>query len=149
MNLESTRATDLFLLLTGIRHVSRLRKVRGRYIYTVRGIGTWEVRVAAGDVRVRPSETEQDIDDFPSEPEPGADPCCMLVLEEDDFLHMVFGRRNVTTAVMQGRADFRGDSDLGLFGQHLFLAMRAAALDTAAASAAGRADEEATDEARA
>jgi arylformamidase len=74
-----------------------LRGVRGTYRFDIDNVGSWFVAVNDGAVNVQESTHDAD---------------CAISCDEQDFVDIVEGRRNLITAHMQGRVHVRGDMAL-------------------------------------
>jgi len=72
-----------------------LRGVSGSYLFDIQSVGSWFVGVDKGKVKVDRREHE------------AAD--CVIQCNEQDFVDIVEGRRNLLTSVMQGRVQVQGD----------------------------------------
>jgi putative sterol carrier protein len=71
-----------------------LRGVRGTYLFDIEQVGSWFVAVDDGALTI--DEAKHDAD-------------CVIRCSEEDFVDIVEGRRNLLTAVLQGRVQVRGD----------------------------------------
>lgn len=71
-----------------------LRGVRGTYLFDIEQVGNWFVAVDDGKIKVTEAKHEAD---------------CVIRCSEEDFVDIVEGRRNLLTAVLQGRVQVRGD----------------------------------------
>jgi putative sterol carrier protein len=98
---------QFFARLAQARVVPELRSVTASYLYDIEGTGQWRVAVNRGAVEVDAGGGAAD---------------CTISAEADDFLDVVLGRRNPTTALMQGRVRFRGPIALLLNQPPLFRA---------------------------
>jgi putative sterol carrier protein len=74
-----------------------LRDVRGSYLFEIEQVGSWFVSVDRGKVSVDPAKHQAD---------------CVISCNEQDFVDFVEGRRNLVTALMQGRVQVQGDMAL-------------------------------------
>jgi arylformamidase len=74
-----------------------LRGVRGTYRFDIDKVGSWFLAVNDGVVNVQESTDDAD---------------CVISCDEQDFVDIVEGRRNLITAHMQGRVHVRGDMAL-------------------------------------
>lgn len=75
------------------------------YVFEIEGAGTWTVAVADGAVTV-------------SEGGDAAD--CTISSGEDDFMKIVRGEQNPTTAYMTGKLKIKGDMGAAMKLQKLF-----------------------------
>lgn len=75
------------------------------YLFEIDGAGTWTVAVADGSVSV-------------SEGGDAAD--CTIASGEDDFMKIVRGEQNPTTAYMTGKLKIKGDMGAAMKLQKLF-----------------------------
>jgi putative sterol carrier protein len=71
-----------------------LKGVHGTYLFEIAGVGHWFISVRDGAIEFE--EARHDAD-------------CTIRCEEADFIDIVEGRRNLITAVMQGRVKVTGD----------------------------------------
>lgn len=71
-----------------------LRGVHGTYLFDIDKVGSWFVAVDDGAIHVE--EKKRDAD-------------CTIRCDENDFVDIVEGRRNLITSYMQGRVKIRGD----------------------------------------
>jgi len=90
----SQSAQEIFQLHRGDRHQPLLRGVRGTYLFDIEQVGCWFVAVDDGMVKVAEGKHEAD---------------CVIHCNEEDFIDIVEGRRNLVAAVLQGRVQVRGD----------------------------------------
>jgi putative sterol carrier protein len=74
-----------------------LAGVRGTYLFDIKDSGCWHVTVEDGRIHTKESN------------EPAQ---CGIKCEEEDFINIVEGRQNLTTAWMQGRVQITGDAAL-------------------------------------
>jgi putative sterol carrier protein len=84
---------QFFARLAEIRVVPELRGVKATYSYYIAGAGEWRVTVDRGSVEVQAGTGASD---------------CTVAADATDFLEIILGRRNTTTALMQGCLRFRG-----------------------------------------
>lgn len=70
-----------------------LRGVHGTYLFDIEGVGSWFVKVNDGAIEVEKAMREAD---------------CTIQCNEEDFVSIVLGRRNLVTAVLQGRVNVSG-----------------------------------------
>lgn len=68
------------------------------FAFDIKGSGHWRLYVKNGRVKVDHSKKKADF---------------TLMANEDDFEKIVEGKQNLLTAIMQGRAKFKGDIILG------------------------------------
>lgn len=76
------------------KYEPHLRGIHGTYLFEIENVGSWFVAVDDGAVSIE--ETNRDAD-------------CTISCDEQDFVDIVEGRRNLITARMQGRVRVRGD----------------------------------------
>jgi arylformamidase len=76
------------------RYEPVLRGVHGTYLFNIDKVGSWFVAVDDGAVNIEEARHEAD---------------CTISCNEQDFVDIVEGRRNLITAHMQGRVKVRGD----------------------------------------
>lgn len=74
-----------------------LRGVNGSYLFDIEDTGYWFIDVRDGAIHIE--EARHDAD-------------CTIGCEEQDFIDIVEGRRNLLTAAMQGRVMIDGDITL-------------------------------------
>jgi len=79
------------------KHEPLLRGVTGSYLFKIEGAGYWFIRVRDGTIQME--ETRHDAD-------------CTIRCDEEDFIDIIEGRRNLLTALMQGRVKIDGDITL-------------------------------------
>ena len=77
------------------------------YFFDVEGAGTWLVTVADGTVAV-------------VEGEGGGDADCTISATEENFMKIVRGEQNPTTAYMTGKLKIKGDMGAAMKLQKLF-----------------------------
>ena len=76
------------------------------YVFDIEGAGTWNVKVADGAVSV--TEGADDAAD------------CTISTSEENFMKIVRGEQNPTTAYMSGKLKIRGDMGAAMKLQKLF-----------------------------
>jgi arylformamidase len=74
-----------------------LRGVHGTYLFDIDKVGNWFVAVDDGAVNVEEARREAD---------------CTIICDEQDFVDIIEGHRNLITSHMQGRVTVRGDMAL-------------------------------------
>ena len=74
-----------------------LRKIRGTYLFQIDNVGDLHVSVNYGEITV--GQGKQDAD-------------CVFRRNEQDFIDIAEGRRNLLTAILQGRLHVHGDAAL-------------------------------------
>ncbi len=84
---------EFFTRLAAAGFLTELRGVNATYRYDVEGAGRWRVIVSDGKVEVRSGSGAAD---------------CVVSCEAPVFVDIVVGKRNVVTALMQGRLTFDG-----------------------------------------
>jgi putative sterol carrier protein len=87
-------AQEVFQIYSNHKDEPILRGVRGSYLFDIEQVGTWFVSVDDGALT---------FDEKPHEAD------CVIGCSEQDFVDIVEGRRNLITAVLQGRVQVRGD----------------------------------------
>jgi arylformamidase len=87
-------AQEVFSVHRLQKYEPHLRGVHGTYLFDIEKVGSWFVAVDDGAISVE--ETKRDAD-------------CTIICNEQDFVEMIEGRRNLITARMQGRVKIRGD----------------------------------------
>lgn len=87
-------AQEIFDLYGTTRNEPLLRGVRGTYCFDIDQVGSWFVLVNDGAVKIEKAKRDAD---------------CMIRCDQQDFVDIVQGRRNLLTAAMQGRVQLRGD----------------------------------------
>jgi len=87
-------ARELFERVKNQKYEPLLRGVRGTYQFDIKQVGTWFLSVNDGVIIVEDARPEAD---------------CTISCSEQDFVDIVTGRRNMITALMQGRIQVRGD----------------------------------------
>jgi putative sterol carrier protein len=75
------------------------------YVFDIEGAGTWTVKVADGAVSV--TEGAGDAD-------------CTISTSEENFMKIVRGEQNPTTAYMSGKLKIKGDMGAAMKLQKLF-----------------------------
>ena len=84
---------------------SRTAGMSNSFVFDIKGVGEWTVRVADGAVTV--SEGAEDAD-------------CTISANEETFTRIVNGEQNPTTAYMTGKLKTSGDMGAALKLQKLF-----------------------------
>jgi putative sterol carrier protein len=87
-------AQELFQLQKTQKYEPLLKGVRGTYLFDIDQVGSWFVSVEDG--AITSDDKRHDAD-------------CVIRCSEEDFVDIVEGRRNLLTAVLQGRVQVRGD----------------------------------------
>jgi arylformamidase len=87
-------AREVFQLHRMQKYEPVLRGVHGTYLFDIEKVGSWFVAVDDGAIHIE--ETKRDAD-------------CTIRCDEQDFVDIVEGRRNLITARMQGRVKVFGD----------------------------------------
>ena len=90
-------AREVFNLHRMQKYEPILRGVHGTYSFEIEKVGSWFVAVDDGAINIE--ETNRFAD-------------CTISCDEQDFVDIVEGRRNLITAHMQGRVKVRGDMAL-------------------------------------
>jgi putative sterol carrier protein len=83
-------AREVFQLHRLQKHKPFLRGVHGTYLFDIEGVGNWFVKVDDGAIKMDNERHEAD---------------CTIRCNEEDFVSIVEGRRNLLTAVLQGRGE--------------------------------------------
>jgi putative sterol carrier protein len=96
---------EFFEGLPGRVDESKTAGMNNSYVFEIEGAGTWTVKVANGSVSV--SEGAEDSD-------------CTISTSEENFMKMVRGEQNPTTAYMSGKLKLRGDMGAAMKLQKLF-----------------------------
>ena len=86
-------AKEIFELHTLQQREPSLRGVHGTYLFDIEGVGGWFVKVNDGAIEVENAMRDAD---------------CSIQCNEEDFVSIVLGRRNLVTAVLQGRVHVEG-----------------------------------------
>jgi putative sterol carrier protein len=84
---------------------SRTAGMHNSFVFDIKGVGEWTVRVADGTVTV--DEGAHDAD-------------CTISASEETFTRIVNGEQNPTTAYMTGKLKISGDMGAALKLQKLF-----------------------------
>jgi putative sterol carrier protein len=84
---------------------SRTEGLTADYLFDIQGAGTWHVSVDDGKLSVA---------------EGGDDADCTISASEENFLRIVRGEQNATTAYMTGKLKIKGDMGAALKLQKLF-----------------------------
>jgi putative sterol carrier protein len=99
---------DVFARIAAVGRVPTLSGVTASCRFDIAGAGSWLLTVRDGTVDARRGAQ--------------AKAECTIAVDEADFLEIIAGRRNTTTAIMQGRVVFRGDVQNLPVLQQVFLA---------------------------
>jgi putative sterol carrier protein len=86
---------------------ARTAGMHNSYLFDVEGAGTWLVTVADGSVAVAQGEEGGDAD-------------CTISATEENFMKIVRGEQNPTTAYMTGKLKIKGDMGAAMKLQKLF-----------------------------
>jgi putative sterol carrier protein len=86
---------------------ARTAGMHNSYLFDVEGAGTWLVTVADGSVAVAQGEQGGDAD-------------CTISATEENFMKIVRGEQNPTTAYMTGKLKIKGDMGAAMKLQKLF-----------------------------
>ena len=100
---ESVR--EFFEGLPGRVDATKTAGMNNSYVFDIEGAGTWTVKVADGAVDV--SEGAGDGD-------------CTISTSEENFMKIVRGEQNPTTAYMSGKLKLKGDMGAAMKLQKLF-----------------------------
>jgi putative sterol carrier protein len=84
---------------------SKTAGMHNSYLFDVEGAGTWLVTVQDGTIGVAEGSGEAD---------------CAISATEDDFMRIVRGEQNPTTAYMTGKLKIKGDMGAAMKLQKLF-----------------------------
>jgi putative sterol carrier protein len=87
-------AQEVFQVYGKQKDVPFLRGIRGSYLFHIDQVGDWFVSVDNGALTF--DEKKHDAD-------------CAISCSEQDFVDIAEGRRNLLTAVLQGRVQVEGD----------------------------------------
>ena len=98
--------SEFFQSLTSV-DASRTAGMHNTYLFDVEGAGTWLVTVADGSVAV-------------AEGQEGGDADCTISATEENFMKIVRGEQNPTTAYMTGKLKIKGDMGAAMKLQKLF-----------------------------
>ena len=90
-------AQEVFNVHRMQKYAPVLRGVHGTYLFEIDKVGSWFVAVDDGAVNIEETRREAD---------------CTISCDEQDFVDIVEGRRNLITAHMQGLVKVRGDMAL-------------------------------------
>lgn len=99
-NLEALMAKTPKELLKHFRpphYEPYLRKIRGTYLFQINNVGDLRVSVEYGEITVDEGKSEAD---------------CVFRCTEPDLIDILEGRRNLLTAILQGRVEVHGDAAL-------------------------------------
>ncbi len=96
-------ARDFFDQLPGLLDPARFPR-GATYRFDINGVGSWHVSARAGQIRVVESKAAADT---------------VFQASEEDWMRIVRGQQNATTAFMQGRLAIRGDFELAQKFQQL------------------------------
>ncbi len=87
-------AQEIFELSRTKKYEPFLRGVRGTYLFDIENVGSYFVAVDDGKLTF--DQAKRDAD-------------CVIRCNEQDFVDIVEGRRNLLTAALQGRVQVGGD----------------------------------------
>src|SRR5215471_1718614 len=90
-------AHDVFQRYQFQKYEPLLRGVTGTYLFDIEPAGYWFIDVRNGAIHIE--EVKHDAD-------------CTIRCDEQDFIDIIEGHRNLLTAVMQGRVKVSGDITL-------------------------------------
>ena len=96
---------EFFDGLSGRVDPARTAGMNNSYVFDIEGAGTWTVKVADGSVAV--DEGAGDAD-------------CTISSSEENFMKIVNGEQNPTTAYMSGKLKIKGDMGAAMKLQKLF-----------------------------
>jgi putative sterol carrier protein len=96
--------TEFFESLKSV-DASRTAGMQNSYQFDIEGAGTWLVTVADGTIAVAEGGGEAD---------------CTISATEDNFMKIVRGEQNPTTAYMTGKLKINGDMSAAMKLQKLF-----------------------------
>jgi putative sterol carrier protein len=97
--------SEFFDSLTSV-DASKTAGMHNSYLFEVEGAGSWLVTVQDGSIGV----TQGD----------GGDPDCTISATEENFMKIVRGEQNPTTAYMTGKLKIKGDMGAAMKLQKLF-----------------------------
>jgi putative sterol carrier protein len=100
-----TTVQEFFESLPARVDAGRTAGMNNSFVFDVKGVGEWTVRVADGAVTV--TEGAEDAD-------------CTISANEETFTRIVNGEQNPTTAYMTGKLKIAGDMGAALKLQKLF-----------------------------
>lgn len=95
-------AKELFQRFQSSQYQPSLRKIRGTYLFQVDNVGDLYVSVNDGEITAEQRKAGQGKQD--------AD--CSFQCGEQDFIDITEGRRNLLTAILQGRVHVHGNAAL-------------------------------------
>ncbi len=84
---------------------SKTAGMRNSYLFDIEGAGQWLVKVQDGSIDVNEGGGEAD---------------CTITTSEDNFMKIVRGEQNATTAYMTGKLKIKGDMGAAMKLQKLF-----------------------------
>ena len=90
-------AQEIFQRYKTKQYEPSLRGVRGTYLFDIEQVGNWHLLVDDGAITFTADKY---------------DPDCVIRCDERDFIDLIEGRRNLLTAVLQGRIQVHGDITL-------------------------------------
>ena len=96
---------EFFEGLEGRIDPSKTAGMTNSYVFDIEGAGSWTVKVADGQVTV--NEGTEDAD-------------CTISTSEENFMKIVRGEQNPTTAYMSGKLKIKGDMGAAMKLQKLF-----------------------------
>jgi putative sterol carrier protein len=96
--------TEFFESLKSV-DASKTAGMHNSYLFDIDGAGTWLVTVADGSIAVA---------------EGGDDADCTIAASEENFMRIVRGEQNPTTAYMTGKLKIKGDMGAAMKLQKLF-----------------------------
>jgi putative sterol carrier protein len=96
---------EFFDSLPGRADPSRTAGMNNTYVFDIDGAGTWTVKVADGAVSVVDGAEDGD---------------CTISTSEENFLKIINGEQNPTTAYMSGKLKIKGDMGAAMKLQKLF-----------------------------
>ena len=96
---------EFFESLEGRVDASRTAGMTNSYLFDIEGAGTWKVDVQNGAVAVTEGEGDADA---------------TISASEENFLKLIRGEQNPTTAYMTGKLKIKGDMGAALKLQKLF-----------------------------
>jgi putative sterol carrier protein len=84
---------------------SKTAGMNNSYVFDIEGAGTWTVKVASGAVSVSEGAEDSDV---------------TISTSEENFMKIVRGEQNPTTAYMSGKLKIKGDMGAAMKLQKLF-----------------------------
>jgi putative sterol carrier protein len=102
---DTDSVKEFFEGLPGRVDPSRTAGMNNSYVFDIDGAGVWTVKVTDGAVAVTAGAGDGD---------------CTISTSEENFLKMIRGEQNPTTAYMTGKLKVKGDMSAAMKLQKLF-----------------------------